>query len=54
MPMLSSYARVTGVECYYLNFTDSKEAMELAGREKRDGAAIDLRPGDADAQDHAA
>ena len=29
----SSAARVTGVECYYLNFTESKEAMELAGRE---------------------
>jgi N-acetylmuramoyl-L-alanine amidase len=25
--------RITGVETYYLNFTDSKEAMDLAARE---------------------
>jgi N-acetylmuramoyl-L-alanine amidase len=29
----SSVARVTGVETYYLNFSDSREAMELAARE---------------------
>jgi N-acetylmuramoyl-L-alanine amidase len=29
----SSVPRITGVETYYLNFTDSKEAMDLASRE---------------------
>src|SRR5215472_17588437 len=29
----SPYPRITGVETYYLNFTDSKEAMDLAARE---------------------
>lgn len=29
----SPYPRITGVETYYLNFTDSKEAMDLATRE---------------------
>jgi N-acetylmuramoyl-L-alanine amidase len=29
----SPYSRITGVETYYLNFTDSKEAMDLAARE---------------------
>ena len=26
-------SRITGVETYYLNFTDSKEAMDVAARE---------------------
>jgi N-acetylmuramoyl-L-alanine amidase len=29
----SPYPKVTGVETYYLNFTDSKEAMDVASRE---------------------
>jgi len=29
----SPISRITGVETYYLNFTDSKEAMDLAARE---------------------
>ena len=29
----SPYPRITGVETYYLNFTDSKDAMEVAARE---------------------
>jgi N-acetylmuramoyl-L-alanine amidase len=29
----SPVAKITGVETYYLNFTDSKEAMDLAARE---------------------
>lgn len=29
----SPVARITGVETYYLNFTDSKDAMEVAARE---------------------
>ena len=29
----SPYMRVTGVETYYLNFTDSKEALDVASRE---------------------
>ncbi len=29
----SSYPRIAGVETYYLNFTDSKEALDVASRE---------------------
>src|SRR5262249_39073728 len=29
----SPYPKITGVETYYLNFTDSKEALDVASRE---------------------
>ena len=35
----SPVPRITGVETYYLNFTDAKDAMEVAARENAGSAA---------------
>ncbi len=48
----SPYSRITGVETYYLNFTDSREAMDLAARENAASSALHFRIAGPASQDH--